>query len=226
MLPGSALDVLREAVGALMHELEVLASPRASAHQGSRLGVQAFQGSGFGLGLQARQAAGRRWAPLQAGQFPAAAACRQPAPCSSWRAGDFAIRAWQGRRAPSFCLLSPSTDPVRKHALCSAAAAHPLSAWWQAHCRTGSAAARAQASRPLERLVAQVVLHEYLSFNWKNLDSVYEVNQHLLREDGLMCTWTKSLQARCACCACCACRDRASRHGRRPCRHASLLHLT
>ena len=37
-----------------------------------------------------------------------------------------------------------------------------------------------------------MVLHEYLSFNWKNLDDVYEANQHLLREDGLMCTWIKS----------------------------------
>lgn len=37
-----------------------------------------------------------------------------------------------------------------------------------------------------------MVLHEYLSFNWKNLDDVFEANQHLLREDGLMCTWNKS----------------------------------
>ena len=56
------------------------------------------------------------------------------------------------------------------------------------------AACRIVQCPPATSLDLQVVLHEYLSFNWKNLDSVYEVNQHLLREDGLMCTWTKSLQ--------------------------------
>ena len=40
----------------------------------------------------------------------------------------------------------------------------------------------------------QVVLHEYLSYNWHNLEDVYEANRHLLGEDGLFCTWSKSLE--------------------------------
>ena len=35
----------------------------------------------------------------------------------------------------------------------------------------------------------ECILHEYLSFNWDRVDDIYDVNSHLLREEGLVCTW-------------------------------------
>ena len=35
----------------------------------------------------------------------------------------------------------------------------------------------------------EVILHEYLSFNWDRVEQVLEANEHLLRQDGLACPW-------------------------------------
>ena len=49
-------------------------------------------------------------------------------------------------------------------------------------------------TRRHDSTVVQVVLHEYLSYNWHSLEDVYDANRHLLGEDGLFCTWSKSME--------------------------------
>ena len=35
----------------------------------------------------------------------------------------------------------------------------------------------------------ECILHEYLSFNWDQVEEIYDANKHLLRDEGLVCAW-------------------------------------